>query len=513
MACRQRACRAAGTRGGGTRPRGPQAFGGPEHLPLAWLAERVARALGQRQPAVWARHEDAFLQAGRACAGDVSIVERALLDTMRSRVAADAYDDAFDAAHALVGLDTQRRLHAPASDAAATASAPWFVEAAKTLEACRRALAPKTLYRIKDLVQPRTALRAAWRAKHHRPSRPAVALSAKDMYRLESTCGPDALLRATRHVEAHHACLAAWFGKDPFVGSQGRIRLHSTYAEHEAEGTPFWWAPGFQRGDLTVALVRWTSDMRLAELLVHELTHRFQGALLPNLPTWLSEGQAVYTQTCLRRPHDTVLDERRVSLPRIIKASNSGYTRIHQFRKLIQGEPDDARDNYAAGYALYLYLSRFGARDDGTLAPPWFRERLATYLRSFASGPPEDPIEHFVSAFADGKGHRPAGLAAFVAGWHEFAQAFMRPTKLQPAWTRKWSPCRQPRAAVDACTSTSRTTPRGPRTWIGWTPFRPVKGKRPGVRGSWRRRDCTMQPLMPTRSPWRSTSRSLRAGT
>ncbi len=65
----------------------------------------------------------------------------------------------------------------------------------------------------------------------------------------------------------------------------------------ESEGAPFWWAGGFQSGDLTVLRSAWSDVEGLGRGLTHELTHRFVHFYLPGAPRWLNEGLAKYYST------------------------------------------------------------------------------------------------------------------------------------------------------------------------------------------------------------------------
>ena len=76
-------------------------------------------------------------------------------------------------------------------------------------------------------------------------------------------------------VEDHHRRLAAWNGVDPFVDGRGIVRVEPGYDGVETNGVPYWWAAGFQRGDLTVLRFAWGSIEGLGHTLTHELTHGF----------------------------------------------------------------------------------------------------------------------------------------------------------------------------------------------------------------------------------------------
>src|SRR5690606_29548560 len=85
------------------------------------------------------------------------------------------------------------------------------------------------------------------------------------------------------------------YGQDPFLDRPGTVRIVPEAEGLEAEGVPYWWAGGFQSGDLTVLRFSASNIPDLGRGLTHELTHRFDGATYPGLPAWLMEGKAVWT--------------------------------------------------------------------------------------------------------------------------------------------------------------------------------------------------------------------------
>jgi len=205
----------------------------------------------------------------------------------------------------------------------------------------------------------------------------------------------------------HHDRLAKWYGSDPFATRPGLCRIVPEASGLESEGAPFWWAGGFQGGDTTTVRFSVGSIEGLGHLLTHELTHRFDGALFPGIPAWLAEGKAVWTGNAYANCEDDAFDERWASIGTIEAAFIKGYGDLGKLTKLITGTLDDYRDNYVAGFALYVYLHTRKPQGTATV----FADRLVKFQKE-ARG--KKGKEHFEACFCDGKEGRPEKLEGFV---------------------------------------------------------------------------------------------------
>ncbi|MFH0944134.1 MAG: hypothetical protein V2A76_02955, partial [Planctomycetota bacterium] len=191
---------------------------------------------------------------------------------------------------------------------------------------------------------------------HSSFSNPGVALSPTGKYRIETVCGHGSLLGVAETIELHHARLVNFFGKDPFQGRQGLVRIVPEAEGLESEGAPFWWVGGFQSGDVTTLRFNAGSIAGLGRGITHELTHRFDGAIYPGMPSWLVEGRAVYTGGAYGRMEETSFAENHANFGTMENTMRKGYGGLGKLTELIEGTIDDYRDNYVAGYALYVYL-------------------------------------------------------------------------------------------------------------------------------------------------------------
>ena len=277
---------------------------------------------------------------------------------------------------------------------------------------------PWTLERLRALD---AAEQAEFTARHATWARPAVGVTPTGLYTVQTTCGYETLVGALATVEQHHARLASWFGADPFRDRPGVIRIEPEHDGLEASGTPFWWAGGFQSGDVTVVRFAWGSIAGLGHTLTHELTHRFDGTLHPFLPSWMTEGRAVWTARTYGRVADTAFVENHLSPYAIQTPFVKGYGGLGNLTKLLDGTIDDYRDNYPAGYALFTYLKTWV----GDAGQPLFAEPLGRFLKNGRGGR-TDPVGFFAAHFADGKDGRPDGMQAFADGFGEFLRQCYR---------------------------------------------------------------------------------------
>lgn len=270
----------------------------------------------------------------------------------------------------------------------------------------------------------------AFTRDHSSFSEPGVAVSPEARYRIETDCGFETLHGVARTVEHHHNRLKNWFGVDPFLRRQGVIRIVPEAHGLESEGAPFWWAGGFQSGDLTVVRMSCGTIEGLGRGLTHELTHRFDGAVYPGMPAWLMEGRAVWTGAAYGTHRCKEFVPKHVSFGTMESAYLKGYGGKNKLLPLIDGSLEEYRDNYVAGYALYVYLAFW--EDDGR---PLYADRLEAFMKGARKGA-KNRKAWFLSHFADGKQGRPGGIDAFAAAFHEFLRGFYWKTR-QP-WTDRF---------------------------------------------------------------------------
>lgn len=274
--------------------------------------------------------------------------------------------------------------------------------------------APLTIEQL-ELMEPEQVLE--FNQLHSSFAHPAVALSPAAKYRIETTCGHRTLLGAAETVEAHHERLARWYGRDPFQ-SQGIVRIVPEATGLEAEGAPHWWAGGFQGGDVTTLRFNASDVASLGRGLTHELTHRFDGLLYPGLPAWLMEGRAVWTAAAYGSIQAEEFVQNHASFGTIEEAMRKGYGGEAKLKELIEGTIEDYRDNYPAGYALYVYLNTWDVN-----GAPLFKNALRAFMADIERGR-KKPLAWFETCFCDGKSGRPKGLAEFAKGFSNFINGF-----------------------------------------------------------------------------------------
>jgi hypothetical protein len=272
----------------------------------------------------------------------------------------------------------------------------------------------------------------AFTRAHSSFATPGVALSTQSWYRIETDCGFETLLGAAQTIELHHKRLANFFGQDPFVGRQGICRIVPEASGLESEGAPFWWAAGFQGGDTTTVRFSCGTIEGLGHLLTHELTHRFDGAIYPGLPSWLMEGKAVWTGGAYGKAEDEKFVENWASIGSIEAAFLKGYGDLGKLTKLISGTLDDYRDNYSAGFALYVYLHT--RKPQGTMAV--YAERLNKFMKESRS---KHGKEFFEECFCDGKEGRPQKLEGLVKDWAPWLAGFYWQNREKSPWTREYT--------------------------------------------------------------------------
>jgi hypothetical protein len=200
----------------------------------------------------------------------------------------------------------------------------------------------------------------------------------------------------------------------------------------ESEGAPFWWAAGFQGGDTTTVRFSCGTIEGLGHLLTHELTHRFDGAIFPGIPSWLAEGKAVWTGGAYGKAEDEKFVEGYASIGTIEAAFIKGYGDQGKLTKLITGTLDDYRDNYVAGYALYVYLHT--RKPQGTMAV--FAERLTKFQKEART---KHGKELFEECFCDGKEGRPLKLEGLMKDWAPWLAGFYWQNRKNSPWVNEYA--------------------------------------------------------------------------
>lgn len=244
---------------------------------------------------------------------------------------------------------------------------------------------------------------------------PGLAISPEGLYRVETDCGFETLQGVTATIERHHRRLVNFYGQDPFDGRPGLVRIVPEAQGLEAEGAGFFWVGGFQGGDTTVMRFSHGTIEGLGHGLTHELTHRFDGAIYPGQPAWLTEGKASWTGSAYGHSRETEFVENHLNVGTLEGVWFDGYGRLPKLRDLITGQVEDYRDNYAAGYSLYVYLNTEESEEGRRL----YQERLQGFMESARDGANRRVVQ-FERWFCDGKNGRPLGLEAFAETYDEF---------------------------------------------------------------------------------------------
>jgi hypothetical protein len=279
--------------------------------------------------------------------------------------------------------------------------------------------------------------------------KPAVTHSPREWYRVETSCGWETLYGSATTVEFHHRRLANYFGRDPFVDEQGNLRqqgilrvVPEAYGL-EAEGAPFYWAGGFQGGNVTTLQFTMSTIPGLGRGITHELTHRFDGAIYPGLPGWLVEGKASWTGGAYGSMKETNFVLNHCSFGTQGGTIGLGYDRVEELRKILAGTQEEYRDNYTFGYSMYVYLNTWiGSEDvDGEEfgeegawpAPaggeaerehaPLYHDALNRFMEE-RKRLRNDPVVVFEYYFCDGKDGRPTDLEEFSARFTRWLRGF-----------------------------------------------------------------------------------------
>ena len=346
-------------------------------------------------------------------------VLEALVEVMAEGLLNDRPELALKAARLLQGLASQAKFkdlkgpRPPALDRELRL-------AREALGVARQQLAQEArVYSVEELRAMTERERLAFTRDHDSFENPGVALSPSGRYRIETTCGHGTLLGAAVSVEMHHRRLAGFFGQDPFGERQGLVRIVPDATGLEEEGGPYWWVGGFQSGDTTTVRFTAGSLAQFAPLLTHELTHRFDGRLCAGIPAWLAEGKAVFTEESFARTEDLTFLENRVDVERLETTRLKEYGTVTELRALLNGAIDDYRDNYPAGYSLYLFLRTW--KDGERLL---FRSALERFTQACSGGAAGAPL--FEQLVCDGKEGRPSDLAQFAGLFDDFLHGFLK---------------------------------------------------------------------------------------
>lgn len=400
-------------------------------LTLEWAAE-IGRELAHAAPALAKKHAAVFAPGFPLfpkCEREVVLALDAQLGGAR---ASGRTQDALELALVLRGLAAQagfKDLEGPKSPKLDDAWSDAGAALAEARHELGRNSPPMTIEQLEALDGDQ---RDQFTRAHASFIAPGVATSPQGWYRVETICGYATLLGLAKTVELHHARLAKWYGKDPFVGRPGTLRIVPEASGLESEGTPFWWAGGFQSGDITSMRFSCGTIEGFGHGLTHELTHRFDGALCPGIPSWLAEGKAVWTGAAFANSDDEDFVENHASFGTIEDASIRGYGAKENLEKLITGTIEDYRDNYVAGYALYVYLRSWS--DEG--APPKYAKRLTEFM-SDRMRDKRSALDAFAAHFADGKEGRPKDFAAFAEDFGKWAGGFY--WRDRKPWTQRYT--------------------------------------------------------------------------
>gem|GEM_PF-5288605 len=362
---------------------------------------------------------------------DPAKVRAALEAVLAETKGAGAIERALRAARLLVGLAAQKRgVLGPRAPIAEGFGPRRAVEELR--EALAKKLgAPIPLEELKKRIPFEQKL--PFEDAHADWTGPAIVTSAKGRYRVESTCGLNTTWSAAELIEGCHDRLVAWCGRDPFEGRPGLVRVCPTWAELEQEAAPFWWAVGFAAGDLLTIVSQWDTADDLAQLLAHELTHRFDAALHPGLPAWVMEGRASYVAATTPFGGAKALDERLIDFPALDEAFKLVWEDPEALSAILSGKDPEYRHNYPVGYALWTFLSQWTGKDGppGDVRP--YRGRLPALLEALARAPGASD-KAFLAVLCDGQEGRAPSLEAFTRQLSAFLLGFW--IQETPEWAK-----------------------------------------------------------------------------
>ena len=404
---------------------------------IAEWSEDLARSLTLESPALWKEYGGG-LGPEMAVGPDLQMqVIRALEKITRNGLGIGAQDQVLRAARCLRGLGAQAGFKDLEGPEPPKMSGP-LAAANDALGRSRPKLSTEgvRIWTIEELEDLDEDQQRAFTLEHGSFAAPGVALSPNRLYLVETNCGYWTLLGAAQTVEEHHERLVNLYGEDPFGGRQGILRVVPESYGLEMEGSPFWWAGGFQGGDVTTLKFTMGTIPGLGRGITHELTHRFDGAAFGGLPAWLTEGRAVWTGSSYGSLYDGEFVEDHVDFGTLYGVHLKGYGRQQELEELIAGTIEEYRDNYSAGYALFVFLHTWTGFDPHH-EMPLFAGRLQEYMenRKRSKG---GAVAGFAKYFADGKDGRPEDMEAFAADFDRFLKGFY--WKDQAAWVVRYDP-------------------------------------------------------------------------
>jgi len=429
----------------------------PGDLAVAWWARRLALELAQVQPGLVAgvAAEDLDPRHRLANEDDWREVPRALEKLWIRAAASGRTSLVIEAARIVVGLAAQAGFvnlkgEAPPENFRANMGGT----ASNALAQARRRLKEQAgrPWTIPELDEQIAAQEESFTREHDSFGLPGTALSPREWYLVETDCGFQTLRGVAATIERHHTRLVNFYGEDPFTERQGLVRIVPLAAGLESEGAPFYWAAGFQGGDTTVFRFSAGTIEGLGHGLTHELTHRFDGALCPGQPSWLTEGKAVWTGSAYGHSEETEFVPNHVNKGTLRSVYGAGWSRENKLRELLIPDLEDYRANYSAGYALYVFLNTWvpvvdELDEDGKPLPehlaevvpgagPLFQGRLNSFMSNAGRGA-GDRMAQFEGLFCDGRDGRPEDFATFCRTYARFLRGFnaMNPA----AWTDRYT--------------------------------------------------------------------------
>ena len=380
----------------------------------------------------------------------------ALKKTATSLVNSAQYNDAIRAGRVLKGLSAQAGFDDDLKGPQPSSLSSEAGVAGTVLGRARAALArqPELVYTIEELEAMAIDEQRQLTVERASFGKPSVCYSPNDRYRVETSCGWETLLGTASTVEYHHDRLVNWYGRDPFKDREGTVRIVPEAHGLESEGTPHWWAGGFQGGDTTVLQFTMGTIPGLGRGLTHELTHRFDGGCFGGLPGWLSEGRASWTAGAYGSMKEKNFVPNHCSFGTQGGTIGLGYGRLDEFEKLISGTIDEYRDNYTAGYSLFVYLNTWNGSEDVDLTEEeleegptdemtahfgkkaFYHDRLQRFMEE-KRRIGNNPVKVFEYYFCDGKQGRPDDLKEFVRRWNIWLHGFGAREK--PEWTKRYT--------------------------------------------------------------------------
>lgn len=401
----------------------------------AEIVRRFYRALAREllldAPALLAAHADAVQAVRRDGLPPYRPVLDGLVRAIESGLATDPGGEsgeprdpglALRAARILQGLASQSRFPALKGERPDDLSS-YAQTARQALRQAREILATRArIYSVEELQAMSEQERLAFTRAHLSFDRPAVAETSSGSYRIETNCGHGTLLATAISIEQHHRRLAGWYGRDPFGERQGIVRIVPDSTGLEAEGAGYFWPGGFQSGDVTTIKFTAGTTGSLGQLLTHELTHRFDGAIDPGQPAWLVEGRAVWTETSFAEAADTTFVPNRADSERLDKAWRKEYGTVEELTKLLNGSIEEYRDNYFAGYSLFLYLFTWKEGERRL-----YGDALDRFVAACRRQRGDAAL--FASIVCDGQDGRPDHLDAFAKRFQSFLSAFVHPDR------------------------------------------------------------------------------------